>query len=432
MGKCFIRTTVIDPEQSKSVNLKVNSLSQKQNVLVIGAHLSHGISIIRSMGEKGFNIHTVGDHKSSPGFKSKYIRRYYYFPYRTENWDDEHLLPIFKKIIEEDSISYVFCVEERLITFFNGFRKEFSETVSFLIPPQNKFEYALLKEKTIDLFDQCGLSYPKSVVISDGKELVNCKNLRYPVILKQSFKFPISFKNKIAQQKVTGRTPISDFDELQMINESIVHRGTMIVQEFIDGKEGSVMFVAKNGDLQTAIESEYTAEILKGLSIARKTVSIDSRLVDLCQRVCKTIEWNGIGGLDFIKTKDNSYFFFEFNGRFTASTNLGLQVGIDLPALHFNSVQNKSVQPLICGYPSDYHDATLSGLTWWLLYVLSGRRKYSGGRLAAIGYYFSFFINPKRRFDLLSIKDPIPGIIQIAGILLKPFSLFKIAMRRLI
>ncbi len=384
------------------------------------------------MGEKGFNIYAIGDQKFSPGFWSKWTRKHYYFPYRTENWDDEQMLSTFRGVIESDSINYVFSVEEKIITFLNSFRNQFRESLLFLVPPQNKFEYALMKEKTMDLFDQCGLSYPKSVVIGNGAELNDCKNLRYPIILKQSFKFPISFKNKTAQHKVMGRTPISDFRELQMINGSIVHEGTMIVQEFIDGKEGSVMFIAKKGNLQTAIESEYTAEIFKGLSVARKTVSIDSKLVDQCQKICKAIEWDGMGGLDFVKAKDGSYLFFEFNGRFTASTNLGIQVGIDLPWLHFNAFQNSDGQPLRIDYPAEYHDATLSGLTWWFLYVLLGRKKYSSGRLGAISYYLSFFINPKRRFDLLSIKDPIPGIMQIAGILLKPFSLFKIAIRRLI
>ncbi len=395
------------------------------NVLIIGGNSSQGISIIRSMGALGFKLSVLSDKHLSPGFYSRYTYKKYYYDYRSKILDDSDVFGLINNIIVNDRIDFVFTVEEKIIKILNDYKDKMYKNCIFLIPEQTLFNKVLRKEQTGKLFEECGFKHPKTIAVNTRESMPSFCEMTFPVIVKQSFKSKIEYLNDSSRDSVVNRKPVLNVEDLQVILSNIIAEDQLIVQEYISGDEGSIMFVAENGCLRSAIQSVYTAEILRGLSISRKSIALDKELSAMLSIFCKNTNWVGVGGLDYIKA-ENGYHILECNGRFTASTNLSLCLGIDLPCMHLEAFTHKGTY--VCNnrtaeYDSECHDATLSGLTWWLIYVILGKVKHCGGKLNALLYYASFFICNKRNFDMFLIKDPAPAFIEVLSMLSKPFTL---------
>ena len=399
--------------------------NNKANVLVIGGNTSQSISIIRSIGALGFKLSVLSDKHLSPGFYSRYTYKKYYSDYRSKILNEGDVFELINNIIINDKIDFVFTVEEKIIKMLHKHKDKISGNCTCLIPEQTLFDKVLRKEQTVKLFKDCGFKHPKSIAVNTRELTPLFGEMIFPVIVKQSFKSNIKYLNESSLDYVVNRKPVLNVKDLQVILSNIIAEDPLIVQEYITGSEGSVMFVADNGCLRSTIQSVYTAEILRGLSISRKSIAIDKELYAMLSIFCKNTNWVGVGGLDYIKT-ESGYYILECNGRFTASTNLSLCLGIDLPRMHLEAFTNKNIYTCnnrITEYESELHDATLSGLTWWLLYVILGKVKHSDGKLDALLYYASFFVCNKRNFDMFLIKDPVPAFIEVLSMLSKPFTL---------
>ena len=112
----------------------------------------------------------------------------------------------------------------------------------------------------------------------------------------------------------------------------------------------------------------------------------------------------------------------EINGRVWGSLPLAVASGVDFPALLADVYMNgaDSIRPnLNSNYQLGLRCRDLGRDMMWMFSVITRKQKYPflkmPGRAQAISAFLSLF-NPRNKFDLLTISDPLPGLVDLPRI----------------
>lgn len=291
--------------------------------------------------------------------------------------------------------------------------------VRIAMPSRNSLDLVLDKEQTMALAAQLGVPIPGGVAIASLDELSGqLAGLKYPVVLKPVRSLG-SDEHGLSQLKVGYAF---DENEVRAGCEYALRFGPVLLQELFRGEGVGIELIAQHGEIVYAFQHLRLHEVplTGGGSSLRKSVPVEPILLAASKKLISALEWNGVAMVEFKWNAANkSFTLMEINGRFWGSLPLASAAGADFPSMLLELELDGHVSPAN-PYKNDVYCRKLSSDLYWYEAVLRGGEDprivslpNSRQVFRQLGLFFSF----RHRYDVQSLRDPIPGLVDIGSII---------------
>jgi len=296
-------------------------------VLVLGEDTRSFLTVIRSLGRAGIDVHVGWCNRNSPAIYSKYIKLFHNIPNPSntaEDWKD-----CLKNILVRENYDLIIpCHDEDIIPL--QLNKEYFKKIAnvYLL---NDYSYEITSNKlaSYNLAKELGIPVPEQAHISAPVEIKQITSkFQFPLVLKPVSSF--TEKDLIHRKDVKKIfTPENLADTLPLM----LAEGELLTQENFDGVGAGVEILAKNGEILVAFQHLRVHEpLLGGGSSYRKSVSLTPELIDATRKLIEALNYTGVGMVEYkLNPETDSWVFLEINGRFWGSLPLAVSAGINFP-----------------------------------------------------------------------------------------------------
>ena len=292
------------------------------------------------------------------------------------------------------------------------------------IPPTEALEKVLDKSLTLELADKLGIPYPARHRIDSSArldELLATSQLNFPLVLK-----PVSSISGTKRKNVFTQLHVDyAFDEEELLTKGheLLEVTPLLIQEYVSGRGVGIEVIAKHGNVVFAFQHRRIHELplSGGGSTYRESVQINPDMREAAERLVKALGWHGVAMVEFKHDEESGHFWLmEINGRFWGSLPLSVAAGADFPWLLYQLHTTGTVADKLPPPTPGIHCRKLSADLAWYEQVMRGHydprlfHRPPGRQL--LSQTLRAF-TPGHRFDVQSLSDPVPGIVDFYRIM---------------
>lgn len=404
-------------------------MKNNQKVLVLGHEMRSTLSVIRSLGRGGLEVH-LGTDFSEPALckYSKYITETHYFPSVRDNMD--HFIDALLKHVGANKYELVIPTTDIFMVPLVRCRNEIEPDTPLAAPNDKAFWTAYNKFLTVKLASSLNIPVPVSKRIDcQSKGRISFKPTDFPKIIKPFHTQLVVNKSihhygvKMARDKAEYETVLADYLCVTPV----------LVQDFFIGTGIGVEVICFDGEVLVAFQHRRVHEPFHGGgSSYRMSVSLNPELLDYSKRLMASLQWTGVAMVEFLLNDlTEKSVLVEINGRFWGSLPLALKAGIDFPVyLYQMLVEGKKSFPV--KYRENIYCRNLVNDFWWL---------YSNVRAPSKDPYLKTVPLPslmkesknifllKEYNDTFDLHDIRPGLLEIKHCLRDILDLIKKRIR---
>lgn len=391
-------------------------------ILVTNAGLGSAISIIRSLGRKGWRVIAADSSEGSLGFRSRYVGERLVYP-APETAPGEFVAAL-RDAARARGIDLIIPVTDAAILPLSEARAQFEGVCMLALPKPEALAVVTNKLKTLDLAERQGVPAPQTRLVTTAQEAVERSDgLSWPVVLKpQASRL---YREKAAIEAFTV-CYAENRDHLAEQMQRFEGRCPVLLQEYYRGVGHGVELLMHEGRPLAAFQHRRLREIpiSGGASAFRESVPLDQALYRHSVALLGELGWTGLAMVEF-KVGERGPRLMEINGRVWGSLPLAVRSGMDFPA---RLAEMYLYGPPAAGSAPDaryrvgVRARNLELDMMWIASVLRGKRRYPfltmPSRSQGMGALLDL-LNPAYKFDILSIEDPRPGLSEIVKIVAK-------------
>ena len=388
-------------------------------VLVTDAGRGAAVSIIRSLGQRGFHVVAADSHPRSPGFYSRYTSERLRYP--PPQAAPHRAVEALREAAWNLHVDLIVPVTEEIVLPLSEARAAFEGICALALPEPEALARAADKLATLDLARELGVPAPRTALVATAAEaLESAAALGWPVVLKpRASRLNRNGRGIEAYEVGYAR----DAEGLAEQMKRFEGRCGVLLQEYYPGEAHGVELLLHGGRPLAAFQHRRLREvpITGGASSFRESVELDSDLYEQSVRMLAALEWTGLAMVEFKVGREGPK-LMEINGRIWGSLPLAVKSGMDFPA--------RLAELYLSGPPENGNGADTSyevgvrsrNLDLEVLWIASALRRKRR---------FPFLPPPRRReamaaglrllspadgFDVLSRHDLRPGLVEIAGV----------------
>jgi len=392
----------------------------RRRILVLDGDMVPSLSICRSLRRRGCEV-DLASHTSKPlaGYSNSIVAQFTY-PHPLESPDA--FIDWLMQHVTANHYDLVVPLTERILVPLSRARGNFRH-VKLAMPDSQGLEVALDKSRTLELAKDLGIPVPGGVYVESVEELaVLGKSLAFPVVIKPARSIG-SAGGAASQLQVSYAF---DHSELEAGCAHALRFGPVLLQEYFSGQGVGVELIAREGEIAYSFQHLRLHEVplTGGGSSLRKSVPVMPDLLEASKKLISALNWNGVAMVEFKYEPGSGRFcLMEINGRFWGSLPLAVAAGADFPSMLLDLELEGTITP--CRpYRENIYCRLLSRDLYWYEAVL---RSDTESRIVKVpsGWQvlreLGLFFNLRHRFDVQSITDPVPGLVDIARILREYF-----------
>jgi protein-tyrosine-phosphatase/predicted ATP-grasp superfamily ATP-dependent carboligase len=296
-------------------------------VLVLGEDTRAFLSVIRSLGRAGLEVHVAWCPWNSAALQSRYVRRAHAVPaYRPDHgaW-----LDAFNKLCREYRFEWIVPCTDATILPLQLHRGELDCADRVCLLPDDVFRMFSSKDETYALASAAGVPLPAQTTASTLAEVREAaEQFGYPLVLKP--KTSATRSNPLARQMVEKARRPGDLEALAGV---MLRGGEILVQRNFQGLGVGVEVLAKDGEILTAFQHERVHEPRPGGgSSYRRSVPLDPAMLDATRRLMRAVRYTGVAMVEFkVNPQAGKWVLIEVNARFWGSLPLSMAAGLDFP-----------------------------------------------------------------------------------------------------
>ena len=390
-------------------------------ILVTDAHLGSATAVIRSLGRRGHRVIAAGWEPRSPGFYSRHAAERLTHPSPAD--DPAGAVEALLAGAAEHGAELIVPVTDAVIFPLRDARERLPAGTRLALPSDDALDLARDKAATLDLAERVGVPAPRSMTVAGtagAREAAD--GLRWPVVVKPRASRVRSGTGTLSALEVSYA---QDAGELERRVADLAE-SPVLVQEYCPGPGVGVELLTDRGRPLAAFQHRRLREvpITGGASSLRESAPLDPVLYEYSVRLLAALDWTGLAMVEFKLTPDGPR-LMEINGRIWGSLPLAVRAGMDFPALMADLFLS-GPPPAEAGVHTDYsvgvRSRNLELDVVWVGSVLRRRRRYPfieaprrrEALRAAAGW-----LSPRDGFDVLSARDPRPGLAELGRIAMK-------------
>ncbi|MEM7044982.1 MAG: ATP-grasp domain-containing protein [Pseudomonadota bacterium] len=336
--------------------------------LVIGDDCRSFLSVVRSLGRRGIDIHAAPYDFSSPALLSRYITRSHVVP--PYSADPEAWLRTLERIIHDAGIRVVYPCDDRALLPLNEHRDAFGD-VHLAIPNPRAIEAFYDKHATRTLASQCSVPVAAGRLLSDDDTADGLAGeFRLPLVIKPRRSFLLS---NTAQRRAV--IVARDVPTIETALGSIRDRAEYLVESFFVGIGGGVSLLASRGAVGPIFQHQRVREPkATGGSSYRVSMAVDPQLAQSVHALAEAVELDGLGMFEFkYDPRSRSAILLEVNARFWGSLPLAVASGVDFP-WHYHRLLIDGVLPEPHPYRAGHYGRSISADAYNLIEELADAR----------------------------------------------------------
>ncbi len=429
--------------QSEMVVGKVMEQEKQPVALVTDANRGSALAIIRSLAREGWRTIAADSDRRSLGFHSRYSHDTLLYPSPTQN--AEAFAQAIVEAVQGKAVDLVIPTTDEAILPLAASRDRFDGLCRVAMPDEEGLRRVTDKQMTLALARELGVPTPLTFVAEGVEEALDVAHLlAWPMVLKAQR----SRKLTGGEVQPTGRVGYANnVKELAEEVQRLRQVGPVLMQQFYAGSGQGVELLAYQGRVLAAFQHKRLAEIpiTGGASALRESVALDPHLFEYSRRLVQALNWTGLLMVEFKVSMPaagrgsdtanapayadgspaHSAVLMEVNGRVWGSLPLAVYSGMDFPArlAHLYRFGPPPVEePAATSYKIGVRACNLDLMLLWIAQVATGSRRYPfipqprrhEALLAVLGLF-----DPRRRYDVQTVWDPAPGILQLRQTLSK-------------
>lgn len=377
------------------------------------------MSIVRSLGRRGVEVIAADSNRRSPGFVSRHARGRVVYP--RPSTDGAAVVDTLLRAVEKYEVDLVVPVGEDLVVLLSNARDRFAGAATLALPAADALAVARDKLATVELAERLGVPTPRTALVESASEAVAAvADFEWPVVLKPRASRAIKGGGEV---EPFGVSYAADLAELRERMGRLEGRSGALLQEYWAGEGHGVGLLLDRGQPLLAFQHRRLREvpITGGPSSFRESVALDPDLLDFSVRILGALEWTGPAMVEFKLGADGPK-LMEINGRLWGSLALAVKSGVDLPGRLvdlFLSPSPGPPAPAQLDYRAGVRSRDLPLELNWIGSVLVRRTPYTFLDLPRRREAFAAavsLLDPRLGFDVLSLRDPRPGLAELGGI----------------
>jgi protein-tyrosine-phosphatase/predicted ATP-grasp superfamily ATP-dependent carboligase len=381
------------------------------------------LASLRSLGRKGLAVHAINTGKE-PLPASRYIRKIHPLPFFDEA--PEEWLAGLISLMKNLSFDLVLPTDDQSVIPIQQHQNQLREHGPVYVLNDKAYEVSFDKGKSRQLAESLGLPVAKGCPVHSYEEASEwARSYGWPLIAKPLSSF---VADNLSDKRMVQT--IRDETQLQRLFSKQGKAGATayIFEQYFQGVGVGVEFIARNGKPLYYFQHERVHEPPEGGgSSYRKSVAVDPRLEEFSTLLIRSLEYDGIGMVEFKMSPDRkSFIFIEINGRFWGSLPLAIAAGADFPFWLYKMIVNGETEFNAPYKKGLFARNFLKDLSWMTKnYRADGSDPYLITK--PVGSVLSELLNPflgREVFDTLALDDPRPFFSDLKQVTQRVFGKF--------
>lgn len=293
-----------------------------KRILLLEGDYTQSLPTAKSLHCRGYEVDGVFSDKWSYGYGSKYIKKRYLFK---ETANTKVYYEFILSLLINTHYDAVIPLNDESATLLSSYRAELLEYTRFMMPDAKHYAMGYDKHQLMEVCASKNIPHPKTLVL-DGChiEMNEVSRLKFPILIKPNY--------SSGARGITLVESVKDLEE----KFSAVYReyGECHLQEYIPqgGSQVEVqIFVNPKGELiQSSVIHKFRWYPEKGGSSCCNMSDTDDKIVEICYRLCKEINWVGLADFDTIEDpRTGELLIMELNPRLPACVKTSYASGVD-------------------------------------------------------------------------------------------------------
>jgi protein-tyrosine-phosphatase/predicted ATP-grasp superfamily ATP-dependent carboligase len=388
----------------------------RRKALVLGHDTRSFLSVIRSLGRAGIEVHVAWFEEGGAALRSRYIAKAHRLPrYRDGDgaWKDA-----LADLMRRHAFDLVVPCDDQRGLPLAAHRDELERWGRIALADTEALLLLADKHRTVALARSLGVPVPREALVSSPQELDALRDdLTPPLVLKPASSYVLG---DIETRRMVRRA--DGWEAARRLVGDMTTEGPVAVQELCRGRGVGVELLLHDGAPLLTFQHERLHEpVHGGGSSYRRGVPVSPALLDASLRILRAVRYTGVAMVEFKCDPDTGrWVLLEVNARFWGSLPLALASGADFPlALFALLVEGRTA------IPRDYRvGVCMRNLRADLRWHLANARADRSDRTlntrpwpAVIRETCASVLTGRERSDTLTLDDPAPAIAEAAGLL---------------
>jgi predicted ATP-grasp superfamily ATP-dependent carboligase/protein-tyrosine-phosphatase len=382
-----------------------------RKVLVLGDDTRAFLSVVRSLGRAGIEVHVAWFRDGAPALRSRYISKPHHLPaYRPGRDEWKNALAGLMRTERFELV--VPCDDQRGLPLA-AHRAELERCGRIWVPSSDALDVLADKHRTIELAESLGVPVPRQVLVAERRRLATLRDkFAPPLILKP----PASYRVGDVEVRRSVRRADS-WEAAGLLLDEMLVDGPVAVQEFCRGQGVGVELLLCDGAPLLAFQHVRLHEPPHGGgSSYRRGVPVSPELLDAAQRLLGALRYTGVAMVEFKRDlATGRWVLLEVNARFWGSLPLALASGADFPLALFQLLVDGK-RDFTAGARVGLCARNLRADAKWHLANLRADRSdptLNTKRWRSVaGETCRSLLTGRERIDTLTFDDPAPGLAE--------------------
>jgi len=296
-------------------------------VLVLGQDTRSFLTVIRSLGRSGIEVHVGWCPFNSPSRFSRYIKKRHEIP--RGSVADTAWKKRLKTVLTNEKFDLVIPCDDPSIIPLQHNKDYFQHISKIYLLDDYAFNLTYNKYESFKLAERLGLPIPKQMEITvpfEAQDILS--QFRFPIVLKSLSSF--TDKDLDHRREVSKAFSGKELETALSLRSS---EGELLVQENIIGSGVGIEVLCEKGQILVAFQHLRVHEpLLGGGSSYRKSVPLNPNLLNATSKLMDALVYTGVAMVEYkVNMQTGEWVFLEINGRFWGSLPLAVSAGINFP-----------------------------------------------------------------------------------------------------
>ena len=397
-------------------------------ILVLGKDDRSFLSVVRSLGRKGLEVHVAWHAADSVALASRYVKQAHVLPASDEQGSWKGALFALQ---EREQFDLILPTNDPAVIALYLHREELPQAARIAVPSERSYTLAFDKLETWKLARQLGIPVPNQIHARSTRDASEIRAaFAYPIVLKPRASFAFGrMKWELAVRKAYSREAFDTYFT------ALFAKGDVLAQENFVGEGVGIEVLAHAGKILLAFQHVRVHEPpLGGGSSYRKSEPLDPVLFDAARKLIGAMEHTGVAMIEFKRDpRSGVWVMIEINARFWGSLPLSIAAGADFPhALYRMLVHGE--RTFSGDYKSGIYCRNIGMDFGWNLNNFKADKRdgtLCTRSLTSIALEALHLLTLRERTDEMVIDDPGPGFRACARTLRLGGSIVSVKLRAL-
>jgi protein-tyrosine-phosphatase/predicted ATP-grasp superfamily ATP-dependent carboligase len=293
-------------------------------VLVLGRDTRAFLSVIRSLGRGGLEVHAAWPHIDPIALRSRYLTGVHDLTPYTD--DPDRWSADMSGLLEGGDYDLLIPCNDTAMAAVQEGRSALESFTRLAIPDTESYRILSDKAASGAVARAGGVPVPRDTLVTRADDPI--PELGLPLVLK-----PITSFDATAPSRRRTVVKVRSRTDLRPALDRLLPSGPVLVQENVMGRGVGVELLLKDGrPLMTFQHVRVHEPLMGGGSSYRMSQPVDRRLLDAAIAILEPLRYTGVAMVEFkVDGASGRFAFIEVNARFWGSLPLALAAGADFP-----------------------------------------------------------------------------------------------------